>query len=51
MKDALVTDRVEFVNLLLENGVSMKTFLTKARLVDLYKTKTVSIAQDVKLPS
>jgi len=42
MMDALVNNRVEFVNLLLENGVSMSKFLTEDRLVELYKAVTVS---------
>jgi len=42
MMDALVNNRTEFVNLLLENGVSMSRFLTEARLIELYKAVTVS---------
>ena len=38
MMDALINDRVDFVKLLLENGVSMHTFLTIARLEELYNT-------------
>lgn len=38
MMDALIYDRVEFVKLLLENGVSMEKFLTIDRLEDLYNT-------------
>ncbi|KAL4660736.1 transient receptor potential cation channel subfamily M member 7-like [Arapaima gigas] len=37
--DALAMDRVEFVKLLVENGVSMHRFLTIARLEELYNTK------------
>ena len=37
MENALETNRVEFVDLLLENGVSMKRFLTKHRLEKLFK--------------
>ena len=37
--DALVNDRVEFVRLLLENGVSMQKWLTIARLEELYNTR------------
>ena len=37
MMDALVNNRVEFVKLLLENGVSMSRFLTTTRLLELYK--------------
>ncbi len=37
MMDALVNNRVEFVNLLLENGVSMSKFLTTTRIEELYK--------------
>ncbi|XP_025077050.1 transient receptor potential cation channel subfamily M member 3-like isoform X4 [Pomacea canaliculata] len=39
MMDALINDRVDFVKLLLENGVSMHTFLTIDRLEELYNTK------------
>ena len=38
MMDALINDRVDFVKLLLENGVSMSTFLTIPRLEELYNT-------------
>ena len=36
LEEALINDRVEFVNLLMENGVSMHKFLTYKRLEDLY---------------
>lgn len=36
MLDALVMDRVDFVKLLIENGVSMHRFLTINRLEELY---------------
>ncbi|XP_033750310.1 LOW QUALITY PROTEIN: transient receptor potential cation channel subfamily M member 3-like [Pecten maximus] len=39
MMDALINDRVDFVKLLLENGVSMQTFLTIQRLEELYNTR------------
>ncbi|XP_064619053.1 transient receptor potential cation channel subfamily M member 3-like isoform X3 [Lineus longissimus] len=39
MMDALIHDRVDFVKLLLENGVSMQDFLTIPRLEELYNTK------------
>lgn len=39
MMDALVNNRVEFVKLLLENGVSMSRFLTTTRLEELYKAR------------
>eukprot|EP00105_Crassostrea_gigas_P017422 XP_011435194.1 PREDICTED: transient receptor potential cation channel subfamily M member 1 isoform X1 [Crassostrea gigas] len=39
MMDALINDRVDFVKLLLENGVSMHTFLTIPRLEELYNTR------------
>lgn len=38
MMDALINDRVDFVRLLLENGVSMNKFLTIGRLEELYNT-------------
>ncbi|XP_062860712.1 transient receptor potential cation channel subfamily M member 7 isoform X1 [Trichomycterus rosablanca] len=41
MLDALVMDRVDFVKLLIENGVSMHRFLTISRLEELYNTKQV----------
>lgn len=40
MLDALVMDRVDFVKLLIENGVSMHRFLTISRLEELYNTVT-----------
>uniref|UniRef100_A0A8C7JGX6 non-specific serine/threonine protein kinase n=1 Tax=Oncorhynchus kisutch TaxID=8019 RepID=A0A8C7JGX6_ONCKI len=46
MLDALVMDRVEFVKLLIENGVSMHRFLTITRLEELYNT--VTHTRDVK---
>ena len=36
MMDALVNDRVDFVKLLLENGVGMQKWLTIPRLEELY---------------
>uniref|UniRef100_A0A8C1TG18 Transient receptor potential cation channel subfamily M member 1-like n=1 Tax=Cyprinus carpio TaxID=7962 RepID=A0A8C1TG18_CYPCA len=39
MIDALVLDRVDFVKLLLENGVNIHHFLTIPRLEELYNTK------------
>ncbi|KAM9826228.1 transient receptor potential cation channel subfamily M member 7 isoform 3-T4 [Syngnathus typhle] len=39
MLDALIMDRVDFVKLLIENGVSMHRFLTINRLEELYNTK------------
>ncbi|KAK9974883.1 hypothetical protein ABG768_022950 [Culter alburnus] len=39
MLDALVLDRVDFVKLLIENGVSMHRFLTLSRLEELYNTQ------------
>ncbi|KAI1722198.1 ion transport protein domain-containing protein [Ditylenchus destructor] len=39
MFDALILNRVEFVQLLLENGVSMKKFLTIGRLEQLYNAE------------
>ncbi|XP_023259510.1 transient receptor potential cation channel subfamily M member 1-like, partial [Seriola lalandi dorsalis] len=38
MMDALVLDRVDFVRLLLENGVNIHHFLTIPRLEELYNT-------------
>lgn len=45
MLDALVMDRVDFVKLLIENGVSMHRFLTISRLEELYNTVALSILQ------
>ncbi|XP_023578761.1 transient receptor potential cation channel subfamily M member 6 [Octodon degus] len=39
MLDALVMDRVDFVKLLIENGVHLHRFLTIPRLEELYNTK------------
>ncbi|XP_055980687.1 transient receptor potential cation channel subfamily M member 1 [Sorex fumeus] len=39
MLDALVLDRVDFVKLLIENGVNMHHFLTIPRLEELYNTR------------
>uniref|UniRef100_H3BGC2 Transient receptor potential cation channel subfamily M member 1 n=1 Tax=Latimeria chalumnae TaxID=7897 RepID=H3BGC2_LATCH len=39
MMDALVLDRVDFVKLLIENGVNMQQFLTIPRLEELYNTR------------
>jgi len=38
MMDALVLDRVEFVKLLIENGVNIHHFLTIPHLEELYNT-------------
>lgn len=43
MLDALVMDRVGFVKLLIENGVSMHKFLTILRLEELYNIVSVAI--------
>ncbi|XP_052793004.1 transient receptor potential cation channel subfamily M member 3-like isoform X2 [Mya arenaria] len=39
MMDALINDRVDFVKLLLENGVHIQSFLTIPRLEELYNTR------------
>ena len=45
MMDALGKNRVKFVNLLLENGVSMDKFLTTTRLLELYEAvSTIFVA-------
>ncbi|EHB04963.1 Transient receptor potential cation channel subfamily M member 1 [Heterocephalus glaber] len=41
MLDALVLDRVDFVKLLIENGVNMQHFLTIPRLEELYNTSNL----------
>lgn len=38
MLDALVMDRVSFVKLLIDNGMTMSRFLTIDRLEELYNT-------------
>ena len=49
LEEALVNDRVEFVSLLMENGVSMHKFLTYKRLEDLYNAdKTDYIPQHLR---
>ncbi|TMS03853.1 Transient receptor potential cation channel subfamily M member 3 [Larimichthys crocea] len=56
MLDALVLDRVDFVKLLIENGVSMHRFLTLSRLEELYNTRhgpsntLYHLVRDVKKP-
>uniref|UniRef100_A0A4W5K8E7 non-specific serine/threonine protein kinase n=1 Tax=Hucho hucho TaxID=62062 RepID=A0A4W5K8E7_9TELE len=39
MLDALIMDRVGFVKLLIDNGMTMKRFLTVSRLEELYNTQ------------
>ncbi|XP_039270713.2 transient receptor potential cation channel subfamily M member 1-like isoform X2 [Styela clava] len=53
MMDALIQDRMDFVKLLMENGVSMHKFLTIPRLEELYNIKQIPVhllylLQDVK---
>uniref|UniRef100_H2YVV7 TRPM SLOG domain-containing protein n=1 Tax=Ciona savignyi TaxID=51511 RepID=H2YVV7_CIOSA len=43
MMDALIADRVEFVKLLMENGVSMHKFLTVQRLEELYNATPLPV--------
>lgn len=52
MMDALVLDRVDFVKLLLENGVNIHHFLTIPRLEELYNTvrSTLSLSLEQKTP-
>lgn len=38
MLDALVMDRVSFVKILIDNGMTMSRFLTVDRLEELYNT-------------
>lgn len=45
MMDALVLDRVDFVKLLIENGVNIHHFLTIPRLEELYNTVRVTYIQ------
>ncbi|XP_057687570.1 transient receptor potential cation channel subfamily M member 6 isoform X2 [Corythoichthys intestinalis] len=58
MLDALVMDRVSFVKLLIENGMTMSHFLTVDRLEELYNTPLVQtdhflhhLVEDVKKTS
>ena len=46
MMYALIRNRVEFVKLLLDKGVSMEEFLTKNRLLKLYEAAIVSAKYD-----
>ena len=46
MEDALINNRVEFVDLLLEKGVCMKKFLTTDRLNNLFEAVNVSTTHD-----
>lgn len=41
MLDALVMDRVSFVKLLIDNGMTMNRFLTVDRLEELYNSVVV----------
>lgn len=47
MMDALVLDRVDFVKLLIENGVNMNHFLTIPRLEELYNTVRLPVTGSV----
>lgn len=49
MMDALIMNRVEFVDLLSEKGVNMKEFVTKKRLDKLFKEVTVSTRYNTNL--
>jgi len=51
MEDALINNRVEFVDLLLEKGVSMRKFLTTDRLNNLVKAVIVSTTHDDVRPT
>ena len=51
MEDALINNRVEFVDLLLEKGVSMGKFLTTDRLQNLLKAVTVSTTHEDVRPT
>lgn len=48
MMDALVLDRVDFVKLLIENGVNMNHFLTIPRLEELYNTVRLRVADPLQ---
>jgi len=41
MMEALVSNRLDFVNLLLEHGLNMQQFLTASRLEALYSSKRI----------
>ncbi|XP_069140029.1 transient receptor potential cation channel subfamily M member 8-like isoform X2 [Argopecten irradians] len=47
LMDAIFMERVEFVHLILQQGVVMKEFLTKGRLTDLYKRALATKKADV----
>ena len=42
MEIALIQNKYEFVELMLENGLNLKTFLTIRRLIVLYNSQKVS---------
>ena len=44
MMDALIYDRVDFIKLLLENGVSMRKWLTMGRLEELYNIVSMGLS-------
>jgi len=49
MMDALINNRVEFVKLLSEKGISMGKFLTTTRLVELYKAVSVNLRIRIRI--
>lgn len=51
MMQALEHDRLDFVKLLLENGVSMRKFLTIPRLEELYNSVSFGFLLDYFLKS
>jgi len=50
MMQALEHDRIDFVKLLLENGVHMKKFLSIPRLEELYNTVSHKVQMCNSLP-
>jgi len=44
MRMAIINNRVSFVRLLLENGVSLREFLTDGELLQLYKDVRLTVS-------
>lgn len=51
MQSALILNRVRFVELLMDNGVNLKDFLTKRRLLKLYNHVCCHLKLSICAPS
>ena len=51
MQEALELDRVEFVKLLLEQGINMNKFITVKRLEHLYNSVSIEMCVSPMIPS